>query len=310
MEYFLLIVGITILVIGGEGLVRSAVGLNMKFKLSPLLIGTTVVSFGTSAPELIVSVKAVLAGNSQIAVGNVIGSNVANIGLVLGITLVLRTMMVRRRKYIWSWSLMLIASIMFFIFSLDYVISTLEGAILLLGLFGFIWSSIRYRKKIFDENDVIEGVNDIKYSSKEIIFYFIMGALGLSFGSSLLIDNAVVIAHDLGVSDFVIAVSVVALGTSLPELATSIIALSKGHKSISIGNLLGSNIFNIFAVLGVTSIISPLAIDPFLISIDLPIMIGFVVMAGLFMFFGKKMGVIEGVALILAYSAYIAYGFL
>ena len=253
MEYFLLILGITILVIGGEGLVRSAVGLNMKFKLSPLLIGTTVVSFGTSAPELIVSVKAVLDGNSQIAVGNVIGSNVANIGLVLGITVLLMSMVIHKRKYIWSWSLMLLASIMFFVFSLDNVISTFEGVILLFGLFGFVWSSVRYRKKIFNENDVIEGVNDIKYSTKEILFYFIIGILGLSIGSSLLIDNAVIIAHDLGVSDFVIAISVVALGTSLPELVTSVIAISKGHKSISIGNLLGSNIFNIFAVLGKTT---------------------------------------------------------
>jgi len=310
MEYFLLILGITILVIGGEGLVRSAVGLNMKFKLSPLLIGTTVVSFGTSAPELIVSVKAVLDGNSQIAVGNVIGSNVANIGLVLGITVLLMSMVIHKRKYIWSWSLMLLASIMFFVFSLDNVISTFEGVILLFGLFGFVWSSVRYRKKIFNENDVIEGVNDIKYSTKEILFYFIIGILGLSIGSSLLIDNAVIIAHDLGVSDFVIAISVVALGTSLPELVTSVIAISKGHKSISIGNLLGSNIFNIFAVLGVASIIRPLEIDPFLLSIDLPIMIGFVVMVGLFMFFGRKMGVLEGLVLILAYIAYITHGFI
>ena len=310
MEYFLLIVGITILIIGGEGLVRSAVGLNMKFKLSPLLIGTTVVSFGTSAPELIVSVKAVLDGNSQIAVGNVIGSNMANIGLVLGITVLLRSMVTDKRKYIWSWSLMFLASIMFFILSLDNVISPFEGMILLMGLFGFVWSSVRYSKKIFNENDVIEGVNDIKYTTKEILFYFIIGVLGLSIGSSLLIDNAVIIAHDLGVSDFVIAISVIALGTSLPELTTSVIAISKGHKSISIGNLLGSNIFNIFAVLGVTSIIRPLAIDPFLLSIDLPIMIGFVVMVGLFMFFGKKMGVIEGIALILAYLAYIVFGFI
>lgn len=310
MEYFLLFIGITTLVIGGEGLVRSAVGLNMKFKLSPLLIGTTVVSFGTSAPELIVSVKAVLEGNSQIAVGNVIGSNVANIGLVLGITVLLMSMVTNKRKYIWSWSLMLLASVMFFVFSLDNVISSFEGVILLFGLFGFVWSSVRYRKKIFSENDIIKGVNDIKYSTKEILFYFIIGVLGLSIGSSLLIDNAVIIAHNLGVSDFVIAISVVALGTSLPELATSVIAISKGHKSISIGNLLGSNIFNIFAVLGVASIIRPLTIDPFVLSIDLPIMIGFVIMVGLFMFFGKKMGAVEGIALILGYLAYIVCGFM
>lgn len=310
MEYLLLVIGIIILVIGGEALVRSAVGLNMKFKLSPLLIGTTVVSFGTSAPELIVSINAVLDGNSQIAVGNVIGSNVANIGLVLGITVLLRALIVSRSKYLWSWSLMLVASLMFFLFSLDYVISPIEGVILLIGLFVFILFSIRRELRPGYKNDFIEGVNNKRISTAWIIGYFIIGGVGLYIGSELLVDNAVIIAQNLGVSDFIIAISVVALGTSLPELATSIIAMSKGENSISIGNLLGSNIFNIFAVIGVTSLINPLTIDPFLIMIDLPIMIGFVVLLGLFMFFGKRMGVIEGLALILAYVAYIGYGFL
>lgn len=310
MEYLFLLIGIAALVVGGECLVRSAVGLNMKFKLSPLLIGTTVVSFGTSAPELIVSINAVLDGNSQIAVGNVIGSNVANIGLVLGITILLRSLIISRSKYMWSWSLMLLASLMFFLFSMDYVISAFEGLILLLGLFAFIWFSIRRELRPGHNNDFIEGVNNKKISTAWIIGYFIIGGFGLYIGSELLVDNAVIIAQNLGVSDFIIAISVVALGTSLPELATSIIAISKGENSISIGNLLGSNIFNIFAVLGVSSLINPLTIDPFLIQIDLPIMLGFVVMLGLFMFLGKKMGVIEGIALILAYVAYIAFGFL
>ena len=310
MEYLFLLIGIAVLVVGGECLVRSAVGLNMKFKLSPLLIGTTVVSFGTSAPELIVSIYAVLDGNSQIAVGYVIGSNVANIGLVLGITILLRSLIISRSKYMWSWSLMLLASMMFFLFSMDYVICTFEGLILLIGLFVFIWFSIRRELRPGHNNDFIEGVNNKKISTTWIIGYFIIGGLGLYIGSELLVDNAVIIAQNLGVSDFIIAISVVALGTSLPELATSIIAISKGENSISIGNLLGSNIFNIFAVLGVSSLINPLTIDPFLIRIDLPIMIGFVIMLGLFMFLGKKMGVIEGIALILAYVAYIAFGFI
>ena len=130
------------------------------------------------------------------------------------------------------------------------------------------------------------------------------------FGSELLVDNAVIIAQNLGVSDFIIAISVVALGTSLPELVTSIIAMSRGQNSISIGNLIGSNIFNIFAVLGVSSMLNPLMIDGFLIQIDIPIMIGFAVMVGLFMFLGKRMGPIEGIALLSAYIAYISFSFL
>ena len=309
MEYLLLILGIVVLLLGGECLVRSAVGLNMKFKLSPLLIGTTVVSFGTSAPELIVSINAVLDGNSQIAVGNVIGSNVANIGLVLGITVLFRTVLISRSKYLWSWSLMLFASLIFLIFSLDFEISQIEGVLLLTGLIVFIFLSIRREYKS-DKHDYIEGVNHKKISSLSIFVYFILGGLGLWYGSELLVDNAIVIAQNIGVSDFIIAISVVALGTSLPELVTSIIAMSKGENSISIGNLIGSNIFNIFAVLGVSSMLNPLMIDGFLIQIDIPIMIGFAVMVGLFMFLGKRMGPIEGIALLSAYMAYIAFGFL
>ena len=309
MEYLLLILGIVVLLLGGECLVRSAVGLNMKFKLSPLLIGTTVVSFGTSAPELIVSINAVLDGNSQIAVGNVIGSNVANIGLVLGITVLFRTVLISRSKYLGSWSLMLFASLIFLIFSLDFEISQIEGILLIIGLIVFIFLSIRREYKS-DKHDYIEGVNHKKISSLSIFVYFILGGLGLWYGSELLVDNAIVIAQNIGVSDFIIAISVVALGTSLPELVTSIIAMSKGENSISIGNLIGSNIFNIFAVLGVSSMLNPLMIDGFLIQIDIPIMIGFAVMVGLFMFLGKRMGLIEGVALLSAYIAYIAFGFL
>ena len=309
MEYLLLLIGIAGLVVGGESLVRCAVGLNMKFKLSPLLIGTTVVSFGTSAPELIVSINAVLGGNSSIAVGNVIGSNVANIGLVLAITILLRTLIVKGNKYLWSWILMIVSSLMFFLFSLDYVISSFEGIILLLGLITFIWLSIRREMNPGDNNDFIEGVNNKKISSLWIILYFIVGAIGLFFGSELLISNAVIIAKTMGVSDFIIGISVVALGTSLPELVTSVIAISKGQNSISIGNLLGSNIFNVFAVLGVTSIIKPLNIGPFLLAIDLPIMIGFIIVLGLFMFIGKRLGVIEGLTLLVAYFSYMAYSF-
>jgi len=137
--------------------------------------------------------------------------------------------------------------------------------------------------------------------------FFLLGALGLYFGSELLISNAVEIAYSIGVSEFIIGATVVALGTSLPELATSLIAVLRGQNSISIGNLLGSNVFNIFAVLGITSLVQPIPVDIFLLYVDLPVMIGIVIMLGLFMFIGKRMGIIEGLALILAYVIYISY---
>lgn len=302
MEYLLLIVGIALLVGGGDFLVKSAVGLANKFNLSPLLIGITVVSFGTSAPELIVSVQATLEGSPGIAIGNILGSNIANIGLVLGLTVSLRSVIINRRKYFTSWLIMFIASLMFYGFSLDGQISKVEGLFFVAGLLAFITISI---SSLVRENNSEE--NKITMHPLMILLFFLLGALGLYIGSELLIENAVKIAYSIGVSEFIIGATVVALGTSLPELATSLIASFRGQNSISIGNLLGSNVFNIFAVLGITSLVQPIPVDFFLLYVDLPVMIGFVVMLGLFMFIGKKIGIIEGLALIAAYIIYISY---
>lgn len=302
MEYLLLIVGIALLVVGGDFLVKSAVGLANKFNLSPLLIGITVVSFGTSAPELIVSIQATLEGSPGIAIGNVIGSNIANIGLVLGLTVSLRSVIINRKKYFTSWLIMFISSIMFYGFSLDGEIGKSEGLFFLAGLLAFITISISSLSKEHDSDE-----NKITMHPLMILMFFLLGALGLYFGSELLISNAVDIAYSIGVSEFIIGATVVALGTSLPELATSLIASLRGQNSISIGNLLGSNVFNIFAVLGITSLVQPIPVDIFLLYIDLPVMIGIVVMLGLFMFIGKKIGIIEGLALIAAYVIYISY---
>lgn len=306
MEYLLLIIGIILLVIGGDFLVKSAVGLATKFNISPLLIGVTIVSIGTSAPELIVSLQATIEGNPGIAIGNIIGSNIANIGLVLGLTVSIRPVFVNRKKYFTSWLAMLISSLMFFGFSMDGVIGQVEGLFFVAGLLAFISISISFIRDDLKRNDSsLSNINPFK-----ILIFFIGGATGLYFGSELLISNAVNIAKELGVSEFIIGVSIVALGTSLPELTTSLVASYRGQNSISIGNLLGSNVFNIFAVLGITSLVKPIPVDFFLLYVDLPIMIGFVFLVGMFMFIGKKMGRIEGIALIIAYLSYITYSFL
>ncbi|MDB3905140.1 sodium:calcium antiporter [Crocinitomicaceae bacterium] len=302
MEYLLLIVGIALLVVGGDFLVKSAVGLANKFNLSPLLIGITIVSFGTSAPELIVSIQATLEGSPGIAIGNIIGSNIANVGLVLGLTVSLRPVIINRKKYFTSWLIMFISSLMFYGFSLDGEIGEVEGLFFLTGLLAFITISISSLSK---ERGADE--NRITMHPLMILLFFLLGALGLYFGSELLIANAVKIAYSIGVSEFIIGATVVALGTSLPELATSLIASFRGQNSISIGNLLGSNVFNIFAVIGITSLVQPIPVDFFLLYVDIPVMIGIVIMLGLFMFIGKKIGVIEGIALITAYVIYISY---
>lgn len=315
MEYLFLLSGILILVVGGDFLVKSAIGLNNKFKLSPLLIGTTVVSFGTSAPELIVSVQATLDGNPGVAIGNVVGSNIANLGLVLGLVVLIRPIVVNHKKYGLSYLIMFLSAVIFYLVSYNGSISYLEGVFLLLGLVVFLFLSIRWMRILYhkDISLVKDEVNDdlkLKISNSKILIYFILGSLGLYFGSSLLVRNAVLIATDFKVSEFIIGVSVVAIGTSLPELITSLVAILKGENSISLGNLIGSNIFNVFAVLGVSSLIDTMPVDQIVIDYDLIIMLGFVLLTGVFMFLTKKITQIHGLILVVAYISYLAFSFI
>ena len=300
MVYLLLLVGVLLLLIGGDFLVKSAASLAKKLNISPFLIGVTVVSFGTSAPELIVSLKAAFNGSSGIAIGNVIGSNVANLALVLGITVLIRPVVIDSKKLQFAWFSMLVASLMFFGFSLDGILDRLDGFFLITGLILFLILSIRKRDDSFADEELEKTLK-----TNLIPVYFILGATGLYYGSELLVDNAITIAKSFGISEFIIGVSVVALGTSLPELVTSVIAILKGQSSISVGNLIGSNVFNIFAVLGITSAVNPLEADSFLIAIDLPIMLGVTLLTGVFLLISKQLGRIEGLLLITIYIIYI-----
>jgi cation:H+ antiporter len=312
MTYFLLFFGIVILVIGGELLVQSAISLNNKFKLSPLLIGTTVVSFGTSAPELIVSVQAMLNGNSSVAVGNVVGSNIANLGLVLGFVILLKPLTINWRKYLLSYLIMFFSAALFWVFSHYVKLDKFEGIFLLFGLMVFLFLSIRYMKMLYKKDRSL--VRDertpelkIKLSTKWMLIYFVLGSIGLALGSELLVQNAVLLATEFGVSEFVIGLSIVALGTSLPELITSLVAIYKGENSISIGNLIGSNIFNVFAVIGTSSLIGDMPVSQDVFDFDLIVMLLFVLFAGYLIFIMKKMSRIHGVILLITYVLYIVY---
>jgi cation:H+ antiporter len=304
MVYLLLLLGVLLLLVGGDFLVKSAASLATKLKVSPFLIGVTVVSFGTSAPELLVSLKAAAQGSTGIAIGNIIGSNVANLALVLGLTVLIRPIEIDPKKLRLSWFVMLIASLMFYGFSQDQLLDQIDGWFFISGLLFFLTLSIRYRDSSFTEEEI---ENTLK--PKIIPLYLILGAVGLYYGSELLVNNAVTIAKSFGISEFIIGISVVALGTSLPELVTSIIAILKGQSSISIGNLIGSNVFNIFAVLGITSIVNPLQADAFLISIDLPVMLGVTLLTGLFLLVSKRLGRLEGAILLGIYLVYIGSAF-
>ena len=302
MVVVFLLLGIVFLLVGGDLLVKSSAALAARLSVSPFLIGITVVSFGTSAPELLVSLNAALQGSTGIAMGNVIGSNIANIALVLGLTILIRPINLESKRYLFSWLIMLISSVMFYGFSMDGVIDPIDGLFFIAGLILFISLSIRYRHSSIDEEEIEERIN-----TRLIPLYFILGAVGLYFGSEFLVANSVIIAKYFGLSEFVIGITIVALGTSLPELVTSVIAILKGQSSISIGNLIGSNIFNVFAVLGITSLVRPLDADTSLLISDLPIMLGVTLLLGLFLFISRKLRRIEGVLLISIYLIYLAF---
>ncbi|MBM77454.1 MAG: hypothetical protein CL846_03155 [Crocinitomicaceae bacterium] len=302
-SYLFLIVGLITLVLGGDFLVRAAISITKKMNVSPLLIGVTVVSFGTSLPELLVSLQAAIDGNSGVVIGNVIGSNIANIGLVLGITAIISPMVFQRKNYIFSWVFMFLSALLFIWVSIDFNLSYYEGLILVFLLLIFILLSIKFSKL---ETDSIDKESVI--SLPLTLLYFLLGSIGLYYGSEMLVKNAVIIAKEWGVSELIIGVTVVALGTSLPELATSIIAAIKGYNSISIGNLIGSNVFNVLAVIGITSSIKSITVDNSVLGFDFPVMLGFTLFMGLILL-GSKVSRIQGLILLLGYLSYIIFSF-
>ena len=296
----LLILGLVFLILGGDLLVRSAVSFAEKFGVSSFLIGVTVVSFGTSVPELMVSIQAAMDQAADIAIGNVLGSNIANIALVLGISVVIRPLIITTNTYKLSWWVMLISSLLFILFLFDNVITKSEGLLLIVGLFCFIIFSIK--RNISNEESIISKIN-----IQTGILFFVLGATGLYFGSELFVESAISIASFFDVPKFVIGITVVALGTSLPELVTSMVALIKGQNSISLGNLIGSNIFNVFVVLGITSLIQELVTSSMLLFLDFGVMLAVILVFGYHLFIRKKISRTAGFVLLFGYFSYILF---
>jgi len=306
LAYFLLFLGLVILLAGGKILVDGASGIAIKLGMSAGLIGLTIVAFGTSTPELLVSVNAALKGNSDISIGNVIGSNIANIALVLGITGIFYPILIKRNHLKFEYLITLLVSILFFVLSYNKVISTFEG-ILLFGL--FIGFNVYLFKTSSNANpEVDEEIELAKTLSwTKSIVYFIGGIVGLYFGSELLVENAILISREFGVSERIIGVTIIAIGTSLPELITSIIAALSKRTDLALGNILGSNIMNILSIIGLTAIIKPIGVSVEFINSDFLWMLGITLF--LFPLMKTKMRVskIEGVLLLLSYSAYLFF---
>lgn len=272
-----MLLGFVLLVIGGDFLVRASVSLSFKLNLSKMVIGLTVVSFATSMPELLVSLNAALQGSPDIAINNVIGSNIANIGLVLGITAICTTIEVDKSFYKFYWPALLIFSLLvYFFLRNDYQLSSLEGVILFTTLLVFIILLIKKsRVSKFEIDNEMNSLSSI--SNFKIIIWLIIGGISLYYGADWLVNGAVSVANQFGMSEAVISVSLVAFGTSVPELAASIVAVIKKERALSLGNLIGSNIFNIGSVLGLTAIVDNITIeDPEILSRDVLWMLAFV----------------------------------
>ena len=306
-QILLLLGGLALLIFGGNALLKSSVSISLKLSIPKIIVGMTVVSFATSLPELVVSLKAALAGNPDLALGNVVGSNAANIGLVLGVTLLFGSMEVTSSFYKIDWPVMMVASLMLLGFLyFDGVLSRLEGGVLVFVMIAFLWWLLKMQSgpAVVDELPSDDELLSIPMT----LFYLVAGGVGLWLGSEWLVKAAVNIAEDLGVSDRVIGLTVVSIGTSIPELAASIIAMIKKEKAISLGNLIGSNIFNIMSVLGITAIVSPITVkDQGFITNDLFFMtfIAFVLFPLVFAPSKMKLSWKEGLVLLTIYGAFV-----
>lgn len=316
MTYLMLILGLATLIVGGEFLVSGAVGIAKKAQISTLVIGMTVISFGTSAPELIVSIKAALEGNPEIAIGNVVGSNIANIALVLGITVMIFPIVVDRNSKIIDWPMMMMASLLFYVFALyfpngEYVIDRWEGMILFGILVVFttllIRNSRKKNKSVQAEDLDIEESTETENQPSVLMSVgkVLIGLVGLYFGAEWLLSSSIELATQFGMSKSVIGITIVAFGTSVPELVTSAVAAFKKETDISIGNLIGSNLFNIMAVVGVTSMVKPIQVDEAVIHSDMIWMLAISLGLMPLMLIGKKLSRVEGFILFTTYVTYI-----
>ncbi|MFT5903878.1 MAG: cation:H+ antiporter [Flammeovirgaceae bacterium] len=276
MEFIQIVAGLLLLVLGGDYLVKGASGIALKMDIPPMLVGMTVVALGTSSPELVVSLKAALDGKPDISVGNVVGSNIANVALILGITTIIFPMAIQKRALKVDWLVMMVASLLFYLFALDGGFSRFEGGLFvsLLGIFIGVsfYQAEKNKTDVLNESDVLKPETGRKWGV--LVLFVALGTVGLLLGAQWFLLGAESIARNFGVSDRVIAITLVAFGTSVPELAASIVAAFKKETDISLGNIVGSNLFNLFAIIGITSIVTPIRVAPEILSNDIFWMLG------------------------------------
>ena len=303
----ILIIGLIVLIIGGDYLVRGSSSIALRLHLSPLVVGLTIVAFGTSAPELVISVQSALKGSPDLAMGNVVGSNICNLALVLGLTAVINPVKVSTNSIRVDWPMTMGASILLFLVIRDLELKAPEGILFVVVLSIYLFYIIRQSRKDImaarAENDSIPDA-----PSKQIwkdIFFIAIGCAGLYYGSEWFVGSAKDLALSLGVEERVVGLTVVALGTSLPELVTAAVASQKGQTDLALGNLMGSNIFNILSILGITSIIKSINIHTEILNKDIIWMLLITLMILPLMVIRKEVGRVDGVILLVVYTIYI-----
>ncbi len=306
-----LVLGLVLLVFSADYLVKGASSLAVSVGISPLVVGLTVVSFGTSAPELAVSVVSAFKGQSDIAVGNIVGSNIFNVLVILGISALIIPLVVHRQLVRFDVPVMIGISLLMWGLSLDGKVSRLDGCILFACAVSYTAFLIRQSRAESAANELPEGVEKSANTLRNLLFV-VFGIAGLVLGSKWLVDNAVFIARHFGVSELVIGLTIVSIGTSLPEVATSVVAAMKGERDIAVGNVVGSNIFNIVTVLGLASIVSPsgIPVSNEALHFDIPVMVA-VALACLPIFFANyRISKVNGAMFLLFYTAYLVYLFM
>jgi cation:H+ antiporter len=305
MDYIAIFFGLLLLVKGGDWLLKAAVALSINLSIPKIVIGMTVVSFATSAPELIVSVKSALMGHPDLAMGNVIGSNIANLALVLGIVILIEPIIVTKNFFRIDWPIMFLSTMIFYFFIKNNNLTINEGFILFTLLIAVLIFLLFFQKNnIVDDSSLVSEVSN----KKVILLLFFGGGIALWLGSEMLIKGSVSLAQEIGISERIISISIISIGTSIPELSASLVAIFKKEKAISLGNLIGSNIFNILAVMGITAMIQPIVFfDENLIESDFLWMIFISVLILPLAYIPKRMklGRFEGAILLCCYAIFI-----
>jgi len=304
VDILLILAGLALLVLGGEYLVRGAVALALRLGIAPVIVGLTVLAFGTSAPELIVSVAAAARGAPGIALGNVIGSNIANILLILGATALIAPVLGRDPELRRSWGYTVLASLLLIVLCFAGPLRWWHGAVLLTGLAATLFLQIRQSS----QDDTPAPEMQVGHApGRRIALWLAVGLVTLPIGARLLVGGASDIASGLGISDAVIGLTLVAVGTSLPELAASVASALRGRADMAMGNVIGSNLFNILAIMGITAFFGPLAVPPEMLRFDLWVMLAVTLLLGPFLLRDIKIGRRAGSVLLAGYAGYTAW---